>query len=97
MAGSVKSERMFPIFEGDDIPWSVIEPHEEQAKANHSGQSLDRLAERGGLSPNEALHVLYGLGWFADRRLASLPYAQAAAELRDVVAERQMREESNRP
>jgi hypothetical protein len=39
------------------LPWEMIEPHEKQAQKNHS-QSLARLAERGGLSADEALRVL---------------------------------------
>lgn len=39
------------------IPWSLIAPHEAQAQRNHD-QSLKRLAERGGLSPGEALCTL---------------------------------------
>lgn len=40
------------------IPWAAIAPHERQAMRNHGGQSLRRLAERGGLSWTEALAVL---------------------------------------
>lgn len=40
-----------------NISWSLIEPHEEQANRNH-GQTLERLAERGGLSVYEAVAVL---------------------------------------
>lgn len=40
------------------ISWEVIAPHEEQAMQNHGGQTLRRLAERGGLSWEEALSVL---------------------------------------
>lgn len=40
------------------IPWEIIEPHEAQARANHGGQSLRQLADRGGLSPAEALAVM---------------------------------------
>lgn len=29
------------------IPWELIQPHENQAKANHGGQSLERLREIG--------------------------------------------------
>lgn len=32
------------------IPYDIIKPHEEQALKNHCGQTLDRLAARGGLS-----------------------------------------------
>lgn len=41
----------------DYIPYDVIEPHEKQALKNH-GQTLERLAERGGLSWAEAYAVL---------------------------------------
>lgn len=40
------------------LPWAMIEPHEAQAKRNHGGQTLKRLAERGGLSAGEAVAVL---------------------------------------
>lgn len=46
----------------DYIPYAVIKSHEEQALVNH-GQSLQRLAERGGLSYNEALAVLEDRRW----------------------------------
>lgn len=42
------------------IPWEMIAPHEEQAQHNHGGQTLQRLAERGGLSAQEAVAVLKG-------------------------------------
>jgi len=42
------------------LPWDMIEPHEDQARRNHGGQSLERLAERGGLSAAEAVAVLAG-------------------------------------
>jgi hypothetical protein len=42
----------------DSIPWEAISAHESQARANH-GQSLDALAQRGGLSPYELLAVLF--------------------------------------
>lgn len=38
-------------------PWSLFAPHERQAQTNH-GQTLARLAERGGLSAAEAVAVL---------------------------------------
>lgn len=44
------------------VPWDLVEPHEKRALANH-GQSLERLAERGGLDPVELVAVL------EDRRL----------------------------
>lgn len=44
------------------VPWEMLEPHEAQAKRNHD-QPLARLAERGGLSPQEMLMVLDDKGW----------------------------------
>lgn len=58
-----RMKRQFPVLfstpkkKSDAIPWEVIAPHEEQAHINH-GQSLERLAERGGLSYREMYAVL---------------------------------------
>ena len=46
----------------DAVPWWLVEPHAQQAYANH-GQSLVRLAERGGLSPDELVAVLEDRKW----------------------------------
>jgi len=52
--------RRFPIMgAGFSIPWAMIAPFEQQARSNHD-QSLERLAERGGLDPVEAIAVLDG-------------------------------------
>lgn len=59
------TERMFPIMKwskGTSIPWRIIAPHEPQALRNHD-QTLQRLAERGGLDPSEAIAVLRGRKW----------------------------------
>lgn len=42
-----------------EIPWDMIAPHEAQARSNHY-QSLERLAQRGGLSASEAIQILEG-------------------------------------
>lgn len=42
-----------------EIPWEIVAPHEAQAKRNHD-QTLERLAERGGLGVAELLAVLTG-------------------------------------
>ena len=55
--------RRFPIQKGPSILWSMIAPHEAQALSNHS-QDLERLAERHGLGPSEALAVLDDTSWF---------------------------------
>ena len=44
------------------IPWAVIELHSASAQRNHS-QTVLRLAERGGLSPCEAVAVLEDRSW----------------------------------
>lgn len=53
---------MFPVLESVGsqpvyIPYNIIAPHEAQAIRNHS-QTLQRLAERGGLDWTEVLAVL---------------------------------------
>ncbi len=62
----VSDLRMFPILVPrrpqasawpTRIPWKMIQPHEQQALANHD-QSLETLAARGGLGPSEMLAVL---------------------------------------
>lgn len=42
-----------------EIPFDMIAPHEAQAQLNH-GKSLERLAQRGGLSACEAIDILDG-------------------------------------
>jgi hypothetical protein len=44
------------------IPWDMIAPHARQADLNHS-QTLERLAERGGLSRCEAIAILQDRRW----------------------------------
>lgn len=41
----------------DAIPMDMLRPHEKRAKSTH-GQTLDRLKERGGLGPIEALAII---------------------------------------
>lgn len=56
------AEHRFPIMDGDErasIPWAAIAPHEAQAMKNHN-QSLERLAQRGGLCWSEAWGVMTG-------------------------------------
>lgn len=45
-----------------EVPWDFVAPHEQQAKDNHS-QTLQRLAERGGLGLDEMLAVVTGRRW----------------------------------
>lgn len=39
------------------LPWAMVEEHSKQCLSNH-GQTVARLAERGGLDPWEAVCVL---------------------------------------
>lgn len=48
------------------LPWALIAPHEAQARTNHY-QSLERLAQRGGLSFCEAAAILEDRKWSAIR------------------------------
>ena len=40
------------------VPLALVAPHEAQAMRNHGGQTLARLAERGGLAPEELVCTL---------------------------------------
>jgi hypothetical protein len=62
-------ERMFPILLSaeqkkefpncpKEISWNLIASHEVQARRNHF-QTLEELAERGGLSPAELMCVIH--------------------------------------
>ncbi len=64
------------------IPWGLIAPHEKQAVKNHS-QTLERLAQRGGLGWVEALAVLQGHDQF-DMRVTEI---EANAELGRLLVE----------
>lgn len=63
---------MFPVMTGKDygreegacVPLALVLPHERQADRNH-GQTLHRLAERGGLSACELAAVLEDREWRA--------------------------------
>jgi len=67
------SKRQFPIIWQErgkpihgcptSIPWDCIAGHENQAQLNH-GQTLDRLAERGGLAPTEAFAIILNVDFF---------------------------------
>jgi uncharacterized small protein (DUF1192 family) len=55
--------KRFPVHSGGmTVPWQMLAPHEPQALANHQ-QTLERLAERGGLGWAEMLCVLEGRSW----------------------------------
>jgi len=45
-----------------DVPWEFVAEHERQALSNHS-QTVNRLAERGGLSLWELWCVVHDCAW----------------------------------
>ena len=62
----MRAGKRFPLLglrgNAGSLPWDLIAPHEAQAMKNHD-QTLERLAERGGLSYSEAAAVIYGEPW----------------------------------
>ncbi|MGU9981533.1 hypothetical protein ACJ4V0_15970 [Phreatobacter sp. HK31-P] len=68
------------------VPWHIMEPHERQARENH-GQSLARLAERGGLSACEALAIIEDRKW--QRMTPAESHSALAALLRAKEADRE--------
>lgn len=51
--------KMFRVMGMRSIPWEMVAPYEQQARANHD-QSLERLNERGGLDVGELWCVVHG-------------------------------------
>ncbi len=80
-AARPSQRRMFPIQNGPAVPWEVMAPHAHQAQRNHS-QTLERLAERGGLGCSEAWAVIqgesleFGDGWHTLRDKLWREYAE---------------------
>lgn len=95
------SDRNFPVLSSGTyavenpvlwIPWELIAPHDAQAQRNHCGQTLERLAQRGGLCPMEAVAVLedmdYRKRWpdaILDRAAGQKLSREANARLRQLI------------
>jgi hypothetical protein len=62
------------------VPWSLLAPHEERAWRNH-GQTLQRLAERGGLGPDEMCAIIEG------RRWRQMEFTESVSRLLELTAE----------
>jgi hypothetical protein len=103
-----RQERAFPILKATSrdenierkkagcpasIPWGLIAPHDAQAQKNHGGQSLERLAARGGLAPEEALAVLADKPW---HELARLTTADAVGRLISLVEDYELEQQALR-
>lgn len=61
---AAEARKTFPILKGEgaSIDYQLVSDHAEQARSNHY-QSVDRLAERGGLSWCELYAVLHNRKW----------------------------------
>lgn len=101
-AGGAVTRHNFPIMDTDrslryprtlrwHVPWPMMIEHEDQALRNHGGQSLDTLANRGGLGPDEAIAVLEG------RRWRKMDEDEARAQLRAFVAAWESNREPSSP
>lgn len=60
------ANKRYPIQGGPSVLWSVMAPYESAAKQNHD-QTLAQLAERGGLSPSEAMCLAEGITEWRER------------------------------
>ena len=81
-------ERRFPVLDPPPscpsrVPWSMLAPYEGAALTNHD-QTLERLAERGGLGASEMVAVLRGECW-RDRKFKT--DEESAIELKRMLAE----------
>jgi len=62
-------DRQFPVIDHSrgavvrSVPWAYVEQYRKQAERNH-GQTLERLAERGGLGWYELECAANGIGLF---------------------------------
>lgn len=73
-----KAHKMFPAL---FIPWGLIATHDAQAKKNHAGQDLSKLASRGGLSACEAIAIIQDRDWTAmDDQLAHKQLAKMISD-----------------
>lgn len=68
-----------PSHRNERFPFELFKPHERQALHNH-GQTLERLAELGGLSWAEALAII------EDRTVFDGPRAGQESRFRDAFA-----------
>ena len=86
-------EKMFPVLQGAGrrneercfVPWKLVAAHTKQCSVNHS-QSVERLAERGGLCASELAAVLEDRPWrsMADAEAWSAVFNAAVTQLAPV-------------
>lgn len=70
-----RERRQWPLCPRD-VPWAMLAPHDRRAQKNHGGQTLHRLAERGGLDPIELVCVLDDREYPQDTVRADIPKAK---------------------
>ena len=75
----VLRSRPFKVQPPASIPWETIAPHEEWADKWH-GQTLERLAQRGGLGPEEMWHVINHADWRGPLHAGCRITAEAAVD-----------------
>lgn len=56
--------KRFPIQDGPSVPWDYMEPFLRLCERNHGGQTLQRIAVRGGLSAAEAEILVTGTDFY---------------------------------
>lgn len=77
-----KIDKPYPVLGSrpkEYVPYGVLVPHEKQALENHA-QSLERLAERGGLGWSEMLAIL------EDRKFTNIDEAFAKKRVLELVS-----------
>lgn len=65
------------------VPWELLDACTVRIRANH-GQSIERLAERGGLDPAELCAIL------EDRNYAPMPFEKANKRLASLIIDKAM-------
>jgi hypothetical protein len=73
-----------------EVPWDFVASHHVRCLLNH-GQTVERLAERGGLSPHEMLAVVTDRPY---QEVANLTFGGAVMELKSVLHEALLSSES---
>jgi len=68
------------------VPWGFIAEHRDGCLANHD-QTPERLAERGGLGPEEMVAVIEAnVNWAARKRAWAMPPAESVPRLKELLA-----------
>lgn len=92
MTVNTEKWKMFPIlpvpqygYRREFVPYWIVEAHEAQAMKNHGGQSVKRLAERGGLAWDELYMTISDLPLFSKERKEH-PYDYFREKCKQIIA-----------